>query len=226
MHIMVKSNLMALVLLSAQSSFAGGMGAHMTPYEGIYLGADIGISNIINSTSTTNPLAAHHMSATGIIGGGLVGYDLSLTQHIKLGVEGFGNATDLNMSSLQLYYPAVGYRVSSKYNAGARILPGYQLNGGSVVHVLLGYTNTRLNVYDNGNYGFINQKSNINGFQGGLGTKVPLTKHLSLRADALYNIYGHASNTGVSNVAPYGPQVYRNNVSALEGDLTLLYKFN
>ncbi len=42
----------------------------------------------------------------------------------------------------------------------------------------------------------------------------------------LYSIYANASNLGMSNLYPYGTETYQNNFSTLEGDLTLLYKFN
>ena len=223
----VNKNLVLALALSTQSVCAGTMGAESVPYDGLYVGGNIGISNIANSTSTTYPLAAHHMSSSGLIGGGLVGYDYSVNEKIKFGLEGFGNATGVNTSALQLYAPSASYRVGQGYNAGFRVLPGYQLpSGETVAHLLLGYTNAGFNVKDNGDYGYINKNLNQSGFQAGLGMKTRFTKNLSIRADALYSIYANASNTGISNLAPYGAQIYNNNLSTLEGDLTLLYKFN
>ena len=222
----LKYTMLTLLISVMNCATSGTMGTDMTPYDAFYVGGDIGVSNLMDPTSTTDPLAAHHMSATGIIGGGLVGYDYSMTEQLTLGVEGFGNANGIHMSSLQLYPPQASYRVGAKYNAGLRVLPGYKFNSGAVAHVLLGYTNAGFTITDNGDYGYIDQHFNKNGFQCGLGMKVPITNNLSIRADALYSIYANASNIGLSNLAPYGPQTYYNNLSTLEGDLTILYKFN
>lgn len=221
-----KSIVVSVLLCFAQSAISGSTGRVLGPYDGLYMGGDIGVSNLVDSTSTTSPLAGHHMSSTGIVGGGLIGYDYSLTGHIKLGFEGFAHANGLNASSVQLYSPVARYQVSSRYNLGARLLPGYSLDERSTGHLLLGYTYAKFNVMDNGNYGYIDQNFYKSGFQCGLGMKTHVTQKLSLRADALYSTYAHASNRGTSNIAPYGQQTYHNNFSMLEGDLTLLYQFN
>lgn len=226
--ILISRQLTALTIFLSITNVAigGTMGAISPFYDALYIGGDIGISNLINATSTNNPLAAHHMSATGIVGGGLLGYDYTIIDRIKLGIEGFGNANGLNVSSIQSYAPAASYQVNARYNVGVRILPGYQFNGGAVGYAVLGYTNARFKITDNGNYGYIDQAFNKSGFQCGLGMKAPITQRLSIRGDALYGIYGNASNIGISNVAPYGPQTYFNHFSTLEADLTVIYKFN
>lgn len=226
MVLMHRKIALAALLLVGQQAYCGTMGAQNTPYNGAYIGGTLGVVNLINPTNTTYPLAAHQMGDTGVLGGGLIGYDYSVSETIKVGFEGFANAIGLDSSSIQLYDPVTSYRVQSRYNFGARVLPGYQLPGGAVGYVVLGYTNNGYKITDDGDYGYINQSGNTNGFQCGLGMKTPLKGRLSLRADALYSIYQSTSNTGLSNLTPPGPQIYNNNFSTLEGDLTLLYKFN
>ncbi len=181
-----KTALMTL-LFGVQHVYAGTMGPIEPPYNGIYIGADIGVSNLIDSTNTSYPITAHHLSATGIVGGGLIGYDYSINNLFKVGIEGFGNANGLNASNLQSYAPISAYRVSAKYNTGVRLLPGYNFGHNTIGHVILGYTNAQFSANDNGNYGYINQEFNQSGFQCGLGMKTVLIKNLSIRADALYS---------------------------------------
>ena len=125
--------------------------------RGIYLGADIGVADLIDSESTASPLSTHQLSAAGIVAGGLVGYDFTLYDELKLGVEGFINANDLNIATRQYFPTPLSYTVQARYNAGVRLLPGWALSPGTIGHLLLGYANLQLTLQDNGNYGYINQ---------------------------------------------------------------------
>lgn len=221
-----KLSYFALIFFIELPAIAGTMSTTESTYNGLYVGGTIGLSNLVNPTNTSYPLAAHHMGATGIIGGGLIGYEYSLSPQTKISLEAFGNANGINTSSIQLYSPASSYRVSARYNAGVRVLPGYQFNPAAQGYIVLGYTNLGYKISDNGDYGYINTSGSTNGFQSGLGMKTSVTQHCSIRFDALYSIYQQTSNVGLSNLTPSGPQVYQNSLSTLEGDLTLLYTFN
>ncbi|PJD93055.1 MAG: hypothetical protein CK424_03380 [Legionella sp.] len=214
------------VLLIANASFAGVMGeAEFDTYTGYYVGLDVGVSNLINSESTENPLQSHQLSATGIIGGGLVGYDFSLYNRFKIGFEGFMNANGLHIATRSFTPPSNSFTTSSQYNAGLRVLPGFEFSQDTVGHILLGYSNAKFTIQDSGNYGYIDQELNKNGFQCGLGMKTTITKQISIRIDALYTTYGHISSIGGSNTPGFTYQTYHNNFSTVEGDLTLIYKF-
>lgn len=227
MKCIIKRILILPLVLLANTVFGGSMGAvERDAYDGVYVGADIGVIDLIDKESTLNPSIAHSMSATGITGGLLAGYDYTIVDRIKLGFEGVVNANGVSASDLALYAPVSSYRINSSYDVGFRFLPGYEINPGTVGHILLGYSNARFHIQDSGDYGFINQTMNKSGFQCGLGAKTLITDHLSLRADALYTQYSNSSNIGASNNSNYFTQVYKNNFAFLEGDLTLIYKFN
>ena len=219
---------MAIFCLSAKLTCAGVMGDDLGSDNdrGIYLGADIGVADLIDSESTASPLSTHQLSAAGIVAGGLDGYDFTLYDELKLGVEGFINANDLNIATRQYFPTPLSYTVQARYNAGVRLLPGWALSPGTIGHLLLGYANLQLTLQDNGNYGYINQNLNKSGFQCGLGAKTNIVGSLWLRADALYTYYGTLSSVGGNNTQTYAYQTYTNNISTLEGDITVLYQFN
>ncbi|NCX96918.1 MAG: hypothetical protein EBX41_11050 [Chitinophagia bacterium] len=113
-----------------------------------------------------------------------------------------------------------------RYDAGFRLLPGYEISPGTVGYALIGYSNGRFNIRDNGNYGFVSDSFNRSGIQGGLGLKTEISKHLALRGDVLYSYYGSQTSYGLSSTSPQVVQTYRNRFSTFEGDLTLVYKFS
>ena len=196
-------------------------------YNNFYIGADIGAASLMDKESTNIPIRdIHNLSAAGIVGGGLIGYDFTLHDPWKLGLEGFMNATDLNLSTNQNYAPSASYKVNMHYNLGLRMLPGYEFTAGTVVHAILGYSYGSFHVKDNGDYGIINTQFSKSGFQCGLGMKTPVYKTLSIRGDVIYTAYLSQNSSGLTTSTPASTQIYYNNLSALEGDLSLIYKFS
>ncbi len=220
---------LGLGLCSSVSLYAGTMGPLLSiePYNGFYIGADVGVANLMDKESTPylpGVYDRHQFSATGLVGGGLLGYDYSVNERIKLGIEGFINATALNSAAEQHYSSFSSYNVNMKYNTGARVLPGYEFSPGTVGHILLGYSYGKFNIKDNGDYGFIDKGLSANGFQAGLGFNVPLHyKNLSLRGDVLYTGYGANNSLGLSSSLT--PENYYNHFSVIEGNLALVYKY-
>lgn len=221
-----KSFTMAWLFFCANAAFSGSMGATdmSTPYDGLYVGANIGVSNLLDNASWLINPEDHDLGSVGIVGGGFIGYDYSVTDGIKIGIEGFGNAVGLN-TSIQHYFTGTSYSVDSRYNAGIRILPGYQFTPDTVWHVILGYSNAQFEIKDN-LYGYLNKTYNKSGFQSGLGLTSTIMGGLSVRLDAMYTKYAGQSSTGLSNVSSSPFQYYTNDFSTLEGDLSLVYKFN
>ena len=221
--------LFGLGLLCSIPAFAGSMGEliSLPGYNGLYLGGDIGFANLIDKQSTLYIPGAydkHQLSATGFVGGGMLGYDYSLMERIKLGVEGFINGTALNLSTQQLYTPHVSYNSNMRYTAGVRLLPGYEFSPATIGHLMLGYSYGSFNIKDNGDYGFINTGLASNGFQSGLGLNVPCHfKNLSLRGDVVYTTYSAKTSDGLSPTLL--SQNYYNNFATIEGNLSLIYKF-
>lgn len=219
-----KTPILAACLLLSNIATAGTMGAEEQPllYNGLYLGLSIGASDLIDKESTANDL--HHFSSTGIIGGGLVGYDHSIDQKLKLGLEWFMNANGMNVAAKQNYGNKPSYKANSRYTVGFHLLPGYEFNPGTVGHVLLGYAYNKFNISDNGNYGFINDQFKRSGFQCGLGAKTNLPKQFALRGDVVYTGYAPQTSYGISAEPPFLTQLYNNNFATVEASMTLLYK--
>ena len=226
MTIHFKKISIALLIASTSTALAGAMGPDnmSNPYDGFYLGATVGASNLLDDASWLIQPENHDLGAIGIIGGGFFGYDYSLTERAKLGVEGFVNASGLN-ASIQHYYTETSYSINSRYNAGIRILPGFQFAPETVWHLILGYSNAQFEINDNA-YGYLNKTYNKSGFQSGLGLTSSVIGGLSVRLDTMYTIYAAQSSTGFSKVSGSGFQYYTNDFSTLEGDLSLVYKFN
>lgn len=224
----INSKLLSVLLLSSQVCFSGTMGPTNSekPYDGFYIGADLGVSDFMLRNHTTATPDTHTLGSLGVVGGGLIGYDYSLRTSIKLGLEGFMNATGLNVAANQNYNGNPSFRGHLKYNVGFRLLPGYEISPGTISYALIGYSNGRFNIRDNGDYGFISDSFNRSGIQGGLGLKTILYKNLSIRGDLLYSYYDSQTNYGLTNTSPQLVQTYQSRLSTFEGDLTLVYKFS
>jgi opacity protein-like surface antigen len=215
---------LALLLWLPQAAFCGMMGASYNPYDGLYVGLDVGIANTHNVAATNFPSSSLDLASTGIVGGGLIGYDFSVLERFKIGVEFLVNATGINASSRR-YFDNISFTTQERYYLAPRVLPGFLFYDKVVGHLILGYTNANITIKDNGTYGFLNKSSSLSGFQAGLGMKVDLIQNFTLRADAVYSIYQTLSANGATNNVLYSYQKYTNNLSTLEGNLILIYKF-
>lgn len=219
MKFIFQTGLMVWAILLSSCAFAWR-------YDDFYLGANIGAASLIDKENTNNPIRDRHdLSAFGAVGGGLLGFDFTLWCQVKLGIEGFANATSLNISDNQDYAPVTSYTVNMGNNLGLRLLPGYEFTPGTLGHVILGYSSAKFEINDNGNYGIVNSQFRQNGFQFGLGLIAVLLNDVSVRTDVLYTTYGSQTSNGVTTTTPATPQNYHNSLSTLEGNLALIYKF-
>lgn len=219
MKFIFQTGLIVLAILLSNCAFAGSD-------ANFYVGANIGAASLIDKENTNNPISdSHDLSAFGVVGGGLVGFDFTLRDQLKLGVEGFANATSINISDNQNYAPVTSYTVNMRNNLGLRLLPGYAFTPGTLGHVIVGYSSAKFAINDNGNYGIVNSQFRKNGFQFGLGLITALFNNASIRADILYTTYGSQTSYGVTTTTPATTQNYHNNLSTLEGNLVLVYKF-
>lgn len=216
---------LALLFLFAHSAYGGSMGFDFNPYDGIYIGADIGVSVLNVQASTYFPSSSIDLAHTGIVGGGLIGYDFNVGQRFKIGVEFLANGTGLSASSRRLN-ERTSFTAQQSYYLAPRVLPGFLFYDKVVGHLILGYTNGHFTIKDSAQHGFLNKTANQSGFQAGLGMKTELIQNFTLRADAVYSIYQTLSATGGSNTNFYAYQKYNNELSSIEGNLILIYKFN
>ncbi|MDF1757833.1 MAG: outer membrane beta-barrel protein [Legionellaceae bacterium] len=227
MYSFFNSTLLTLLLLGSQVSIGGTMGKIELPkpYDGFYFGASFGISDLMLRESTPISDSVLNLSSTGAVGGGLVGYDYTLSNRFKLGLEGFVYGRGLNVSADRKYGHNPSYRAKSRYNAGFRLLPGYEIAKETVGYALIGYSNGHFSISDNGFNGFIDEKFNKSGVQSGLGVKAAISQRFSIRGEVLYTAYSSKTSNGLSSTIPQVAQIYHNRFSTLEGDLTLVYKF-
>lgn len=189
-----------------------------------YLGGNIGILGLADKESSLMPSpTSHRLSATGILGGGFVGYAKAFSERIVVSVEGFGNGVSANATATQNYGTKPQYQTDLTYNVGVRVLPGYFITPRVLSYLNIGYSGAQFQVQDNGNYGYVNDGFFENGLQAGLGLKTELSAPLSLRFDLIYNYYGSQTTYGQTLT---GFQVYQNNLSTLEADLALVYAFS
>lgn len=215
----------ALLLSLASNAYCGAMGDYSF-YDGIYVGADIGVSDLNNAVTTYYPSSSQHLASTGLVGGALIGYDFTVPtlDRFKIGIEFLANAAALNASTRT--NGQIGFTTQSRYNLAPRILPGFLFYDKVVGHLILGYTNANFTYQDTGHHGYLNKSTNQSGFQAGLGMKAELIQDFTLRADAVYSTYQSYSINGGTNNNLYSYQRYTNDPSTLEGNLILIYKFN
>ncbi len=229
MNSQYKKLVMTALILNTMQTWAGVMGSlddAPGDYDGIYAGANLGLSNlVVKEQHVVNP-ESHQLGSLGAVGGGYVGYDYTIYDRFNIGIEGYGNANGLNVAINHDIAPNTTYSVSSRYNAGVRILPGYQFSPGIQGHVILGYANGQFRVKDSGNYGYINSSFHKSGFQSGLGWTTYVIQGILVRLDVMYTTYGSTTSTGTGLPSSGFPtQTYYNSFSTLEGDLSLVYKF-
>jgi opacity protein-like surface antigen len=219
MKLTLQTGLAIGAILLSSAGFAGNNG-------NFYAGVSIGAVSLMDNEHTNNPISdSHDLSATGINGGLLLGYDFILQNQYQLGVEGFANTTSVNIADNQNYAPVTSYTVNMRYNAGLRFLPAYAFTPGTLGHFIIGYSLAKFAINDNGNYGIVNSQFTKNGIQLGLGMMTALFNNASIRADVLYTAYSSQTSQGVTTTTPATAQNYHNSLSTLEGNLAFIYKF-
>lgn len=216
-----------LPIVSAGSM--GNDGSNYSIYDGFYIGADIGGAGLINHINVTHPYTLTPPGNIGLVGGGLVGYDYTVYDRFKLGLEAFLNANGMQAEVSNYpdyrYRPYFGtYHMHAKYNMGFRALPAFELTPGTQGHVIFGYSSARMTMKDNGTLGYLNVGSNFNGFQTGVGLSTLVAPNLSVRLDALYTGYNEQTFKG-HDLSYTIVNYYRMSYTAMEGDLTVSYKF-
>jgi hypothetical protein len=206
MRLYIPKIMIIILFFNTEPCFAGMMSDTdvSTSFNGFYAGASLGVSNLLDKEQQIVNTETHQLGSLGIIGGGFVGYNYYLSEHVSIDIEGFGNATGLNAAITHSTNGATTYQSNTHYNAGVRMLPGYQCSPRLQGHVLIGYANANFQIQDNGTYGYINTSTN---------------KSL----DMLWTTYGSITSVGAGLTT--AAQTYTNNYATFEGELSLIYKF-
>lgn len=216
---------LAILLCISNAAFCGAMAERNTyvDYDGVYIGVDVTVGDFNAAITTSYPSTYIDLSAVNISGGALIGYDFTIYDRFKLGLEFLANANAYTTSS-QMFNERTSLTAQQRYNLAPRILPGFLFYEGVVGHLIFGYSNAFITVKDNGLQGFINKSGNQSGFQGGLGMKAEFLEGFTFRADIVYSIYGNIGGNGGSNNNLYAYQSYSVSPSTLEGTATLIWK--
>ncbi len=221
----LKISFLGLLWIHTTGLYAGVMGndaSYQSNYA--YLGGQIGLMGLADKQSSLLPSpSTHRLSATGLLGGGFVGYALPISERVVLGFEGFGNGISANATATQNYGTQPQYQIDMSYNAGVRALPSYLVTPNALGYLILGYSYAQFHIQDNGNYGYVNDSFSGNGLEAGLGLKTELMVPLSLRFDVIYTYYGSETTYGRTLT---GFQAYQNNLATLEANLALVYSFS
>ncbi|OGV27185.1 MAG: hypothetical protein A3F18_07155 [Legionellales bacterium RIFCSPHIGHO2_12_FULL_37_14] len=207
-------------------AIAGSMGTGLSPVNslsGLYIGADIGLANLMNHSSHTSNPMSYQLGATGLIGGGMVGYNYPILSELSLAVEGFIDGTGLRSTINSSVY---NYKTSQRYNAGVRLLPKYSFTNSTSFHWSFGYASGYFQIQDTGVFGLVNTTYNSNAFQTGPGLSTMVIDNLFLRFDALYNTYAQEKSFGLALPSSGDPfQFYNNQFSQFAGEFSLVYQF-
>src|SRR3990167_2261668 len=209
-----------VLALLASMMFAGVAQAAHTD-NGFYLGVDAGAANLMDKESHSVASESHQLAAAGPVFGAYLGYDYGITNTFRLALEAFLDAT-LMQTSIQ--HAPNTYNMNQLYNMGIRLLPAYVFTAETTGHFIVGYTNGRFKIKDNGVYGMVNSTYNTCGLQFGFGADTALINNFFVRLDALYDIYNSDTKTG-TGLAPAASQFYTNRFSQLAGELSVYYKF-
>ncbi|MGC1182654.1 hypothetical protein [Legionella sp.] len=214
---------LSLCLIHSSLSIAGGMERVDTNWirNGFYVASEIGVAGLVDKESHSSFPETHQLGALGIIGGGYAGYEYGFKQY-GLALEFFADATGLNAAITHEPYT---YHHHQSYDLGVRVLPQYIFTPNTSGHIVLGYTNGKFNIFDNGVYGYINTGYNKSGFQTGLGFTNRLQNNVLFRLDAIYDMYASQSSRGLG-LTSGTIQLYKNTFSTLTGKLSLIYKFS
>lgn len=220
----VLRTMISILLLSASVAFSGTMGSGPVDWihNGFYIAGDIGPAGFADKEYHSSSPESHQLGSVGIIGGGYVGYNYGINSVWGLALELFADATGFNAA---ITHQPNTYHHSQDYDLGVRVLPEYAFTPATTGHLILGYTNGRFHISDNGVYGYIDTGYNKSGFQGGLGFTTAMTDHVFVRLDAIYDIYASQTNTGLGLSAGTW-QFYTNTYSTLAGEFSLIYQFS
>lgn len=215
-------SVLSLCFIHSSLSTAGEMGPIDTNWiqNGFYVAGQIGLGGLTDKEVHLSSPETHQLGALGITGGGYAGLEYGFYR-LGLALELFATAKGLNTAITHEPYT---YHQHQSYALGVRLLPEYAVTSATSGHIILGYTNGSFNISDNGVYGFVNAHYHKSGFQSGLGFTSVLQNNISLRLDAIYDIYASQSTIGLG-VTPGTLQLYKNTFGALAGELSLIYKF-
>ncbi len=180
-----------------------------------YAGIGAGPTGFFNTVNTNNAGDADY-GAAGVLGSLYAGYNHGFENKFNLGGEIFGDIRSANYADHD-NYESPGYKAHLRYTYGVRILPGYQLNATTDIHLIVGYVLGNIHSTWGGTPSAVT--SNFNGYQVGIGGGYVCHHRFGLRGDIIYSDYQTKTFT-------LGSTPFKNSPSSLDGLLSVIYAFS
>ena len=188
--------------------------------HGTYVGGQIGYdyapiyNNFLFQYTTSHGPSTlggySHSAASGVVGGGSIGYGRMFKNYLYLGAELFANISTASTNNQAIYdhfhetgrYDGDGYHntISVKNNTGISLLPGIQVNQNVLFYGRLGFSKSHIG--GNERVIFYSEPLGVptsttphsisfspNGFNYGLGFETALVKHISVRGEFIRTEY-------------------------------------
>lgn len=251
----LKKTIMAIVTLGvsgvASSGTMGPVVAEPVGKQGFYAGIGVGgIGWRMNHTglgtfSTATGLRGVETDSSNdgdvAVNGTLMGgYAWTFANRFFLGLEGYGNYTNISASDGRSdaisSVNSVSLNGSTSWDMnwvyGGRVLPGYQVTSETAAYGIIGYARSRMNLVtgaggvaiDSFRVSFPSSSTPyyFNGYELGVGSMTNLTAHIALRADLIYT--GYTSRTvNVTSATSFSSNKMQ--PRSMEGNVGLVYMF-
>ncbi len=227
--------------------------------SGFYIGVGGGAMNL--TTKFSGPGSS--VSADGLVettqdssnkGGALgwnttaeLGYAFALPKKMFLGVEAFGNYSNVSTSTTGVTSTTVAgatdtadtsghYKLDFVY--GARLLPGYQVTNDAVVYGIVGYARADSKLDTSATITrsdatvetlpTTTESFGLNGLELGLGSMIDVTEHVAIRGDIIWTGYENKTVDTSDTDAAGGTSSSSTKVSpsTVEANVGVVYKFD
>jgi opacity protein-like surface antigen len=180
------------LLTAAAAMMAGSTFA----IDGAYLGVQGGYQALNNKVSgnASGVGFSNSNTTTGGVAGLYGGYGKSFSNHVYLGGELEANGSSAHSDRDMGDLPS---KFSQKYNYGASVRLGYNMNDCFMPYVRVGYSRARFEQ----NGGGIDDKQTKSGPSAGIGAEYHLANHLGVRGELVDTYYGRMDSAAGGSTA-------------------------
>jgi len=193
--------------------------------EGFYIGAGGGLTFLRTQVTPSIINTRFDLGGYGFTGGGIVGYDIGISDEMDFALEFFANGTTTR-NRIRNRTTGDQLTFSERYNWGFRILPGFQMFKDVQTHLILGYVRGNIRLNATGEFGTVSRDFNANGYQVGGGLTLPLSCNVALRMDGIFTGYGSRHREGLITPIGGAPIVVGFQTKPIKFDTTVMLVFN
>jgi opacity protein-like surface antigen len=181
-------------------------------HDGLYLGGQVGFgfarvtqrNNLFDIDNKVN--AGYTVAATGVVGGGFIGYGINVIDYFYLGIEALGNASNVRGNNFYNLTPVtdannknlISQSVLIKSTWGIDVVPGYKVTDYALLYGRLGIKWASFSSTQDAIIIIKNISTNTNtphrstikpGFNFGLGMELAVANQLSIRGELTHTTY-------------------------------------